>query len=119
VSQVTPASPNATPAPPETASARLNVVALPTEARVAVDGLVLRSNPGSIDLPRGVHRVRVEAPGYYALTRVVDLEGDLSVEYALRNEPPRVAPPRQPEPFTPRKTPRPRRELDHEDPYAP
>jgi len=98
---LTPEPPLVLPAPAAQARARGTISAVflvrPPYARLFLDGAPLEGNPAGIrrqpdDKP---HLLRVEAPGYATLVRVINLDSDVAKEFELAPEPtPGLAAPR-------------------------
>jgi serine/threonine-protein kinase len=70
---------------PSVPKVQLTISASPAEATIVVDGLPLRSNPFSEQVPSDgeLHLIRASAPGLQSQERVIELDRDRSVEFKL------------------------------------
>ncbi len=95
--------------PPAPTAVRLEVVASPSDAMIALDGKPVGANPyvGSFARDLASHEIVITAPGYLALTQQFTLDRDLNFRLNLQREPARateVVTPTVSEPPEPKRT---------------
>jgi hypothetical protein len=68
---------------------RLSVAATPAEAKIFVDGVEAPSNPVSLRFRKDglTHTLRLTAPGFAEKTRMVEFNGDITLDIALAASP--------------------------------
>jgi hypothetical protein len=68
---------------------RLSVTATPPEAKIFVDGVEAPGNPVSLRFRKDglTHTLRLTAPGYIEKTRMVEFNGDVTLDIALAAAP--------------------------------
>jgi len=84
-------------ATPDRVYIELNIVAVPKQARLYLDGELLPWNPYTLTFVQdgSKHTIRVEAPGYIPQTQEITLDKNAGIPFALEREPdPPGKPPR-------------------------